>query len=164
MRAMRAMRLLALVFSAALALAACGSSGSSGSPYGAITPTTKSGSVSSRGETVSIASNAALGKYLVGPNGHTLYLFEKDQGTTTACTGGCVPTWPPLTADNAPTGVAGIDAASLSRADGVAANQVTYHGHLLYFFAGDQSVGDSNGSSVPFWHPVGPDGNKIDQG
>lgn len=160
---MKPTRLLALMFSAALVLAACGSGGSSGSPYGATTPTTKAGAASSSGETVSVASNAALGSYLVGPNGHTLYLFEKDQGTTTGCTGGCAPNWPPLTADVAPTGGAGIDAAFLGRADGIAPNQVTYHGHLLYFFAGDQAPGDTNGTSVPSWYPVGPDGNKIDR-
>lgn len=88
---MRGTRRLTVGFTAALALAACGSSGSSGYPDSATTPATKSGTASSAGETVSLASDAALGKYLVGPNGHTLYLFEKDQGTTTACTGGCVP-------------------------------------------------------------------------
>src|SRR3712207_8331422 len=36
----------------------------------------------SEAATVSVATHATLGELLVGPNGHTLYLFTKDKGTT----------------------------------------------------------------------------------
>lgn len=160
---MRTTRLLALLVPGVLALAACGSSGSSSGAYGASTSTTATSTTATSSLAVSVASNGALGKYLVGGNGHTLYLFEKDQGTTSACTGGCASSWPPLVAEGTPTGGDGIDASALSTANGSAPNQVTYHGHLLYYFAGDQAPGDTNGTSVPSWYPVGPDGNKIDK-
>ncbi len=160
---MRTTRLLALSAVGMLALAACGSSGSSGSgsgsAYGGGTPSTSAKAATTKA-TVSVASGGA-GEHLVGPNQHTLYLFEKDQGTTTACTGGCVSIWPPLVAAGTPTGGAGVDAASLATADGIKPNQVTYHGHLLYYFSGDSQPGDMNGTSIPSWFAVAPDGSPL---
>ncbi len=161
---MRTTRLLALGAVGMLSLAACGSSGSSGSgsgsPYGGGTPSTTAKPAAATKTTVSVASGGA-GAHLVGPNRHTLYLFEQDQGTTSACTGGCVSVWPPLVAAGTPTGAAGVDAASLATADGAEPNQVTYHGHLLYFFSGDAQPGDMNGTSIPSWFAVAPDGSPL---
>src|SRR5260221_12630187 len=47
--------------------------------------------------TVSLAAGSQ-GIYEAGPNGHTLYFFAKDNGTTSACTGACATTWPALAA------------------------------------------------------------------
>ena len=80
--------------------------------------------------------------------GMTLYLFTKDEGTTTACTGECAANWPPIVAED-PTGGDGIDAALLGTADGIEPNQVTYNGHLLYYFANDTAPGDTNGVGLP---------------
>jgi len=106
--------------------------------------------------TVALADNAKVGqKILVDGKGMTLYLFEKDQGTTTACTGGCAKAWPPFT--GTATAGDGIDASKLGSANG----QVTYNGHLLYYFASDKAAGDANGVGLPSWFPLGADGNKI---
>jgi len=113
----------------------------------------------SAGATVSVQTSDDLGDYLVGPNGHTLYLFEKDTGTTTACTGGCAAVWPALTAAS-PTAGSGIDSAKLSTAAG---DQVVFNGHLLYFFATDKAPGDTNGIGIPAWYPLSPSGDKIDK-
>jgi predicted lipoprotein with Yx(FWY)xxD motif len=113
--------------------------------------------------TVAVANDAALGDHLVDGDGHTLYLFDKDSGTTTACTGDCATNWPPLIADGTPSGGDGVDAALLSTADGIEPNQVTYNGHLLYFFAGDQAPGDTNGVGIPSWYALDPTGNAIDK-
>src|SRR5580704_6985060 len=43
------------------------------------------------------------GLALIGPNGHTLYLSDNDQGTTSACTGACTSHWPGLMATGKPT-------------------------------------------------------------
>jgi predicted lipoprotein with Yx(FWY)xxD motif len=112
--------------------------------------------------TVMIATDSNLGEYLVDADGLTLYLFAKDEGTTTACTGGCADNWPPIVAEGAPTGGDGIDLEQLGTADGIEPNQVTYHGHLLYYFAGDQAPGDTNGVGLPDWYPVDPAGNAIE--
>jgi len=162
---MRTTRFLAVGVIGMLALAACGSGGSSksgsGGLYGNSSPsTTAKKAASTPGATVSVATGGA-GAHLVGPNQHTLYIFDKDQGTTTGCTGGCVSVWPPLVATGTATGGDGVDAGALSTADGSKPNQVTYHGHLLYSFSGDAAAGDMNGTSIPFWHAVAPDGSPL---
>ena len=149
-----------------LALGACGSSSKKASTSPTTAAATSDSSApaaaAASGTTVSVATGPD-GQYLVGPNGNTLYLFEKDQGTTTACTGPCVSNWPGLAASGTPSAGSGIDMAKLSTADGEVPNQVVYNGHLLYFFAGDKKPGDITGTKIPNWYPVFPDGNKIDK-
>jgi predicted lipoprotein with Yx(FWY)xxD motif len=113
--------------------------------------------------TVAVAQNAAQGPILVDGQGRTLYLFEKDSGTTSACTGACAHIWPAITAPAAPTAGSGADAALLGTADGQVAHQVTYAGHLLYTYSGDAAPGDVKGVSIPGWYPVSPSGTKIDK-
>ncbi|HEY7134059.1 MAG TPA: hypothetical protein VIB48_03255 [Acidimicrobiia bacterium] len=98
------------------------------------------------------------GLILVSPNGHSLYVFDKDQGTTSACTGGCATIWPKLTANGTPTVAPGLDASKVGTAAG---GQVTYNGHLLYNYAGDNNPGDTNGVSIPNWHVVSPLGTAM---
>jgi predicted lipoprotein with Yx(FWY)xxD motif len=107
--------------------------------------------------TVSVVNDPDLGEILVDSGGFTLYLFDQDEGTTTACTGECAANWPPLVAES-PTAGEGVDQAELGTADGIEPNQVTYHGHLLYYFAGDQAPGDTNGVGIPSWFAVTPAG------
>lgn len=114
--------------------------------------------------TVQVAENPEFGEILVGPNGHTLYLFEKDQGTTTACTGNCAGVWPALSAAGEPTAGEGVDAAKLSAVEGQVPNHLAYNGHLLYFFARDTAPGDVKGIDVEAWFPVNPAGDKVERG
>ena len=165
---------LLAVLASAGSLAACSSkhskssSGYSGSTKSAksattLKPKTAGTNPDAGANTVGVATKADLGDYLVGPNGHTLYLFEKDNGTTTACTGACASAWPALTASGQPSVGPGVDSSKLSTANGEAANQVVYNGHLLYYFSGDKAVGDTNGIGIPSWYPVAPSGDKIDK-
>jgi predicted lipoprotein with Yx(FWY)xxD motif len=106
--------------------------------------------------TVSVAklpSNEGLA--LIGPNGHTLYLSDKDQGTTSACTGACATNWPALMSTGMPTLGPDLNPALLGTAP---SGQVTYNDHLLYSFAGDHAPGDANGYGKPGWHIVSPAG------
>ena len=142
----------------ALAVAGCGSSGSSSS---SAPPTTPSG----RQATVGI-SNSGLGKILVNSQGRTLYLFGKDSGTTSACTGACAGNWPPLRANGKPTLGTGADASlvgTIQRADGKP--QVTYNGHPLYLFKGDKQPGDTNGEGLTAfggtWYVLSSSGNQV---
>src|SRR4051794_28290112 len=98
------LRMAAFVAAGSLAVAACGSGGSHASSSPATTAA-PAGSASAASPVttapaspplVLVADNAKEGKILVGANGHTLYLFEKDQGTTTSCTGACAQNWPAL--------------------------------------------------------------------
>jgi predicted lipoprotein with Yx(FWY)xxD motif len=164
------MRLLGVFMVVGLALAACGKDDNKDSSS-ATTSSTKSEATSStaatsgsEAPTVSVTpASGAVKAHLVGPNGHALYLFEKDKGTTSACTStGCVQTWPGLTASGTPISGTGVDAGMLSTAQGQVANQVVYNGHLLYYFAGDTKVGDTNGTTIPEWYLVSADGKSIE--
>jgi predicted lipoprotein with Yx(FWY)xxD motif len=156
-----------LVFSAAaavLGLAAAGCGGGYGSGGGS---SSTSAAASSAKTTVS-AQKTSLGTILVGANGRTLYLFEKDTGPKSTCFGACAQGWPPLTATGAATAGNGADASKLgtvSRGDGT--KQVTYAGHPLYFFVNDKAAGDTNGQHVDAfgaeWYVVAPSGEKVEK-
>lgn len=112
-------------------------------------------------------TSTSLGTFLVGPNGHTLYLFEKDKSTKSRCNGTCAGIWPPLLTKGAPV-AAGKAKSSLlgttKRKDGT--KQVTYNGHPVYYYAADKSAGSTTGEGVEAfgaeWYVLNPKGNKID--
>jgi predicted lipoprotein with Yx(FWY)xxD motif len=125
----------------ALVVAACGGTSSGG--YGGGGGSTASHS-SGKGS-VALASTK-LGKILVDGKGRTLYLFDADKGTSSMCDGACASAWPPLTTSGKPTAGAGVSAAKLGttkRADGT--TEVTYNGHPLYTYSGDQAPGQTTG-------------------
>lgn len=108
------------------------------------------------------------GTALVDDHGRTLYLFEADMDTTSACTGACTQVWPPLLAQGGTPAASGAVQAPLlgstARPDG--SRQVTYHGHPLYYFVGDRNPGEARGQGVNGfggpWYVVAPTGDKID--
>jgi predicted lipoprotein with Yx(FWY)xxD motif len=93
------------------------------------------------------------GLVLVGPNGHSLYLFDKDHGTTSACTGVCAHIWPAFAPSGTVSVAPGLSQAKVTKAT---TGQVAYNGHLLYYFSGDRAPGDTNGVTLPGWHVVSP--------
>ncbi len=163
---------------ATLAVAGCGGSDSDSSPASAA-PTTApaydydSGPAkrtpSPAGDAPAVkAAAGALGTMLVDGEGRTLYLWEADQGSKSACEGACADAWPPLTATGKPAAGDGVDANLLGtakRADGTLG--VTYAGHPLYYFQGDSAAGDATGQgSDGFgakWWAVAPDGAAIER-
>jgi predicted lipoprotein with Yx(FWY)xxD motif len=166
-------RILGIAAVAGLALAACSSSSSSkvSTASGGATPTSAAattaapsngyGGYSYGGSPATTAAAAAggaqislSGGHLVAPDGKTVYMFDKDSGTTSACTGGCASVWPALTSSGAPAAGTGVDASKLGTANGQAPDQVTYAGHLLYEFSGDSGPGQTNGTKIPNWHDV----------
>jgi predicted lipoprotein with Yx(FWY)xxD motif len=149
---------------AAIALAGCGSSASGSSPYGggqpAPTPSGANGPATIRTATTS------LGTILVDSGGRTLYLWEGDHGSRSACNGGCAAAWPPVTTSGRPKASGSGRAALLGttkRDDGTL--EVTYAGHPLYRFAGDSADGQTNGEgSDEFgatWWTVTPGGKAV---
>jgi len=144
-------------------LAACGSGGgytSAGQPVSAAAPAaaTKHAKVDTR--------RGALGTYLVDAKGRTLYLFEKDTGRKSTCSGACATVWPPLTTKERPEAEGAAKASKLStsrRADGT--KQVVYNGHPLYRFAPDTKAGQTKGQGVngfgALWYVVSPSGKAI---
>jgi predicted lipoprotein with Yx(FWY)xxD motif len=140
-----------------LAVAGCGG--------GATASQTPSTAASGRTATVGVAKTG-LGKVLVDSKSRTLYLFKKDKGLKSVCSGECAVDWPPLRATGKPTVAGGAKAslvATTSRADGKP--QVTYNAHPLYLFEGDQKPGDTNGQgSTAFgagWYALSQAGDQI---
>ncbi|MDP9135311.1 MAG: hypothetical protein M3N56_10865 [Actinomycetota bacterium] len=132
---------LAAAAIAALAVAGCGGGGGTA---GASTPKTSTGHAA----TVGVAGTG-IGNVLVDSQGRTLYLFAKDQGTTSTCSGACATAWPPLRASGKPvagTGVTSSLLGTIKRSDGKP--QVAYNGHPLYIYVGDQKAGDTNGQGI----------------
>jgi len=165
-------RALALILvSAGFFVTACSSSSktatntttTSSAPATSSATTTSSPSQSGAGNTASatinVATDAKYGQILVDSQGRTVYIFDKDMGTTSACTTApCLPAWPAVVAAGTPQGGSGVTSSMLGTAQGQVAGQVTYNGHLLYRFAGDTKAGDVMGAVIPNWHPITPAG------
>jgi predicted lipoprotein with Yx(FWY)xxD motif len=128
----------------AIAVAGCGGSGS-GSGNAASAP---SKTANGHAATVALA-NTGLGKVLVNSQGRTLYLFRADHGTKSACGGACAKAWPPLRATSKPSVGTGLQSSVVGTAKRTDGNsQVTYHGHPLYTYIGDQKAGATSGQGV----------------
>jgi predicted lipoprotein with Yx(FWY)xxD motif len=146
---------------AVLTLAACGGGNTATAAKPAPAKTSSGASA-----TIGVASNGQLGKILVDSQGRTIYLFQKDTGMKSTCTGACAAAWPPVRATGKPTVGAGLSAAKVGttpRSDGKP--QVTYNGHPLYLYAADANAGDTNGQGINGfgapWYVLSPAGNSI---
>jgi predicted lipoprotein with Yx(FWY)xxD motif len=93
------------------------------------------------------------GPALADAKGMTLYVFDKDSGGKSACTGKCAENWPPLTADAAAAPPAGYSV--ITRDDGQ--KQWAYKGKPLYGWVKDTKPGDTTGDGVGgSWHIAAP--------
>lgn len=169
------------VAAAAVLLAACGGSSSpaSSQPAPSTSPSTPASPASpsspsqsstgpapgAAGAAVSLGSTS-LGMVLVNQQGFTLYLFQADTPTMSACSGACASVWPPATATGTPVAGPGLTASlltTLTRADG--SKQLEYNGHPLYTYAGDnaagQTSGEGNTSFGAGWFAMDAGGNKV---
>ena len=133
---------------------ACSGSGSpTVVPATAVPATAAAPSLAASGPTVALDSSGNF----VGPNGLTLYHFDKDAADKSNCTSSqCVANWPALTVASATaiTVGAGLSAASFATFTGPTGGlQVTFNHVPLYNFAGDAKPGDKNGDGVGgIWH------------
>jgi predicted lipoprotein with Yx(FWY)xxD motif len=150
----------------ALVVAACSGGSSGGGLYGG-GPATSSGK---RMGAVVEVRGSALGKILVDGQGRTLYLFEADKAGKSLCNGACASAWPPYLSDGAPQAGAGVANSLLAtsvRVDDGGGAQVTYRGHPLYYYAGDDEPGDTTGQGLDQfgakWFVLAPSGDKIDR-
>jgi predicted lipoprotein with Yx(FWY)xxD motif len=99
------------------------------------------------------------------PARRTLYLFENDTTTRSACSGTCAVYWPPLLTRGA-LAIKGVQRSALGtirRSDGT--RQVTYAAHPLYLFSGDTRRGQTNGEGLhdfgAGWYALTPSGKEI---
>ena len=155
----------------AVLAAACSSGGSSSStgaasssPAGA--SSAGSAAASGAGKTVITTASASGSTFLTDGSGRAVYLWAKDTGDASTCTGACAGAWPPVTATGTVTASGSAmasDLGTITRSDGT--KQVTYDGHPLYYFAGDSGPGTATGQgSDNFgakWWLVAPSGSDV---
>ncbi len=107
---------------------------------------------------VKLTANAQLGNILVDEKGMTLYFFSNDVDGQSACTEGCLDSWPVFYSSTLEIGQ-GLDQndfAVITRSDGKP--QITYKGWPLYYFVNDKNAGDVNGEGVKgIWFVAKPD-------
>jgi len=92
---------------------------------------------------------------LVGPNGMTLYTFDKDAAGSgkSVCNGPCATNWPPLAAaaSDADSG----DHSVITRDDG--SKQWAVKGKPVYYWVKDSKPGDKTGDGVnKVWQTAKP--------
>lgn len=165
-------RQVAVMLVAVLALAACAANGedtAGGDTSDSEPPTVEAESAvggesdqTSAGgsETIAVESSD-LGDILVDDEGLTLYVFDNDADENSTCYDDCEANWPPVIGEA--TAGDGVDQSLLGTSQRENGDiQVTYGGKPLYYFAGDQAPGDTNGQAVgDVWWVVGPDGEAI---
>jgi predicted lipoprotein with Yx(FWY)xxD motif len=110
--------------------------------------------------TVSTASATVSGKsetILTDNQGKTLYYFDDDTATASACTTGCNTTWPPLTVSSGTPTSSDTLSGTLSAKDVGNGLQALYNGHPLYRYSGDTASGQTNGDGFEGkWHVATP--------
>jgi predicted lipoprotein with Yx(FWY)xxD motif len=150
----------------AVLAAACSSGGGSSSSAPASPAATGAASGSGSGATVITTATSSAGNVLTDGSGRAVYLWVKDTGNTSACSGACAGAWPPVTATGTVTAAGSASASDLgtiTRSDGT--KQVTYDGHPLYYYAGDSGSGTASGQgSDSFgakWWLVSPSGSDV---
>ena len=84
-------------------------------------------------------AGSSFGRTIADRHGEALYLFDADPKDVSTCYGACAEAWPPLLAKRKPTVRSPLDPAlvgTTKRRDGT--RQVTYNGHPLYYYVGDE--------------------------
>ena len=125
-------------------------------------PATEAASASPETYTIAVATGkGAVGKFLTGDNGMTLYTFKKDTpgDGKSACSGACADNWPLFTLENGEKAVggAGVTGTIGTIPNGDSKTQVTYNGAPLYYFKGDSAAGDTNGQALnSVWFVAAP--------
>jgi predicted lipoprotein with Yx(FWY)xxD motif len=156
----------------AVLVAACasGSSSSAAAPAAsspaAAAPSSAAASGGGSGSTVITTATSSGDTFLTDGSGRAVYLWVKDTGGTSACSGACAGAWPPVTATGTVTASGSAkssDLGTITRSDGT--KQVTYDGHPLYYFSGDSGAGTATGQgSDSFgakWWLVGSSGDDV---
>lgn len=169
---------LCLLVTLAIVLAGCGGGGDA-TTAGATTSgggdddeKSASGSNGEAGDSpakVYRADTSEFKQILFDEQGYTLYRFDKDKGSKSTCYDACAEKWPPLLTEGQPVAYAVIPSklGATERKDGT--TQVTYFGHPLYNYIGDEGrvTGKVTGNGVEAfggtWHALHKNGEDLEQ-
>lgn len=118
--------------------------------------------------TLTTATKAPYGTYLVDGAGRALYILEGERmpGGVHRCMGDCLAVWPPLMSPvpvRVGSGVDPVRIGSMTMHSRVP--HVTYGGWPLYYYVRDRRPGDTTGQHVTdrwgTWHLLSPNGVPI---
>lgn len=102
-----------------------------------------------------MTGETTVGIVLVGPNGMTLYIYDRDEPGVTNCYNQCAVNWPPFLVEDA--AMADENWTIVDRTDGT--QMWAYMGMPLYYWINDTAPGDATGDGVgDVWHVVPVDG------
>jgi len=87
-----------------------------------------------------------IGRALVDANGRTLYLFAGDKRNVSRLSAAGQAIWPPFTSTTLPAAQGGASATQIGTIS--ASRQITYGGHPLYYYVGDQRPGQASGQGL----------------
>jgi len=128
-------------------------------------------------EQLTVQDHEVLGSYLADAQGRTLYIVVDEDDQSVACAGECADAWPPFTLESIDgmmgdsmsseeMAMAAIDpdlVGTVARDDGT--TQLTYQGHALYYFVGDEEPGEVNCQAIEnfggTWYVVAPTGEIV---
>jgi len=150
-------RFLIVAALAALSLAGCAPGGDAGGTPDATATEKPSGSADLT------TASTPLGTVVVDSAGMTVYVFDKDTANSgsSACTGACLATWPPVTTSSSTPTATGVTGTLGTIRTPAGTRQITLQGLPLYTYAGDKATGDVTGQGVNnIWWVVSPNGMK----
>lgn len=109
-------------------------------------------------------TQSKVGQIVVDGKGMSVYYFTKDtkDSGTSACTGGCLTAWPPVTTTSDTPAVEGVTGTvgTITTPDGK--KQLTINGMPVYYYEKDKAPGDITGQGVGgVWYLVAPSGEMI---
>lgn len=112
----------------------------------AATPALATGraAAATRHQTISTVTTS-LGRILANGKGRVVYLFEKDGHNKSRCGSDCRSIWPRVMSKAKPKAAGGVRASHLGR---LKSGQVTYYGHPLYYYVGDNGRAQHHGEGL----------------
>ena len=121
--------------------------------------------------TLTTATKAPFGTYVVDGSGRSVYVLEGTRGMSgvNQCSGACLRVWPPVPARSpTPFAGSGLDPPALRTISGYTGAQISYSGWPLYYYHRDQAPGDTTGQYVRdqwgTWYLIRPSGEPIRPG
>jgi len=161
----------ALLMVMVLVVGACGKSKSSSSSgttttEAAQSTTTAAATPASGTSDLAVADNATLGKkIIVDGAGKTVYMYMPDGTSKTSTVSASIKAnWPPVKGPaSTPKVSSDLDQSKVAvnmQADGT--DQLSYNGHLLYYFINDTAPGDAKGNTLGnVWYALSASGDKL---
>lgn len=113
------------------------------------------------------ATKAPFGPYVVDSAGRAVYVLEGTRGTNgvTRCAGACLGVWPPVMTAGPTTTAAGLTATMAASIPAYGGTQATYGGWPLYYYSQDHAQGDTLGQNLHdawgHWYLLSPSGQPL---